>query len=371
MHSIVLAGGGSAGHVNPLLATAAEVARRYPAAQITALGVASGLEADLVPAAGIDLVTIPKVPMPRRPTPAALAFPRRFRRAISLTRSVLEQVGADVVVGFGGFVSTPAYLAAWRAGIPFVIHEQNARPGYANRLGARKASVVALTFASTPLAAAQGRTVVTGLPLRGPILELAQRRRCGDGAYERVRAAQELGLNPDQPTMLVTGGSLGALSINRTVAALAPLWAERGLQVLHLTGKGKDEAVRTAAAGCAGYHVRPYLTTMHTAYAAADFVVCRSGAGTVAELTALGLPAIYIPLPIGNGEQKKNAADVLAAGGGVAVEDRDLTPSSLAAAVTSWLDDPDALAQAGRAAGEVGSVDGAQRLADEIERIAP
>ncbi|MDO5701234.1 MAG: glycosyltransferase, partial [Bowdeniella nasicola] len=243
MHSIVLAGGGSAGHVNPLLATAAEVARRYPAAQITALGVASGLEADLVPAAGIDLVTIPKVPMPRRPTPAALAFPRRFRRAISLTRSVLEQVGADVVVGFGGFVSTPAYLAAWRAGIPFVIHEQNARPGYANRLGARKASVVALTFASTPLAAAQGRTVVTGLPLRGPILELAQRRRCGDGAYERVRAAQELGLNPDQPTMLVTGGSLGALSINRTVAALAPLWAERGLQVLHLTGKGKDEAV--------------------------------------------------------------------------------------------------------------------------------
>ena len=373
IHSIVLAGGGSAGHVNPLLATASEIAARYPAARITALGVASGLETELVPAAGINLVTIPKVPMPRKPTPSALTFPVKFRSAISQVRGVLADVKADLVVGFGGFVATPAYLAAWRDGIPFVIHEQNARPGYANKLGAKRAAVVALTFPSTPLAAKRGRTVTTGLPIRGPILDLAMRRRGGDGAWARSQAAEKLGLNPEMTTVLVTGGSLGAKSINAAAAEIAPYFAQRSVQVLHLTGKGKAGEVHAALADhgmeLGTYHVREYLPAMHEAYAAADMVICRSGAGTVAELTALGLPAIYIPLPIGNGEQRRNAADVLAAGGGLLLEDSDLTPASLTATISPWLTDPSALEQAGAAAARVGAIDGAAKLVDEIEKV--
>ncbi|WP_222842884.1 undecaprenyldiphospho-muramoylpentapeptide beta-N-acetylglucosaminyltransferase [Bowdeniella nasicola] len=371
IQSIVLAGGGSAGHVNPLLATASEIAERCPAARITALGVATGLETELVPAAGIDLVTIPKAPMPRKPTPSALMFPVRFREAISQVRSVLAETKADLIVGFGGYVATPAYLAAWRAGLPFVIHEQNARPGYANKLGAKRAAVVALTFESTPLAAARGRTVTTGLPLRGPVLDLARRRRSGDGAWAREQAATELGLDPHRTTVLITGGSLGAQSINRAAAQIAPYFAERGAQVLHLTGVGKADDVRERLAGADSthYHVREYLSAMHQAYAAADVVICRSGAGTVAELTALGLPAIYIPLPIGNGEQRKNAADVLDAGGGLLLPDAELTTASLTAALSPWLTDPAALRQAGEAAASVGGIDGARKLVDEIERV--
>ena len=149
MVKVVMAGGGTAGHVNPLLATAAQL--RESGAEVVVLGTKAGLEADLVPAAGFPLVEIPRVPLPRRPSLAFFTLPSRFSDAVKRCAQALE--GADVLVGFGGYVSTPAYIAAKRAGVPIVIHEQNARPGLANKVGARNAAVVALTFPSSPLAA--------------------------------------------------------------------------------------------------------------------------------------------------------------------------------------------------------------------------
>ena len=209
---VLLAGGGTAGHVNPLLATAA--ALRDPAtggderAELLVLGTKEGLEDRLVPEAGYDLAYVPRVPMPRRPTGDLFLLPRRLQKAVIASREAIERVGAQVVVGF---VSTPAYLAARQAGVPVVIHEQNARPGLANRLGAGWAAAVALTFASTRLKASKGRTEVTGLPLRPAIGALVAERADADGAARaRGRGAAALGLDPQAPTLLITGGSLGA-----------------------------------------------------------------------------------------------------------------------------------------------------------------
>ena len=380
---VLLAGGGTAGHVNPLLATAAALQDPTlggdPRTRVLVLGTAEGLENRLVPEAGFELALVPRVPLPRRPSGDLLRLPHRLGKAISAATEAIKTVEADVVVGFGGYVSTPAYLAARKAGVPVVIHEQNARPGLANRLGASWARAVALTFTSTRLKASKGITEVTGLPLRPAIAELVIQRSTAEGTQRaRVDGAQALGLDPDMPTLLVTGGSLGAQHLNEVLGeSLSSL--PLGLQVLHLTGKDKDAPVRSAleAAVAAGapedlterYHVLDYLNTMEQAYACADGVLCRSGAGTVAEITALGLPALYVPLPIGNGEQRLNAADVLASGGGRMVLDADLKPSDILD-FTMLISEPERQAAMARAAASTGVQDAATRLAALIQQCA-
>lgn len=362
LRSVVLAGGGTAGHVNPLLAVADELRRRHPDIAITVLGTAEGLEAELVPARGYPLVTVPRVPLPRRPTLDWFRLPGRLRRAVAVAREATAD--AQAVVGFGGYVSTPAYLAA-RGRVPVVIHEQNARPGLANRLGARWAAAVAVTFPGTPL---RGATT-TGLPLRPPVAALAAARQA-DAAAARRAGAEALGLDPSATTLLVTGGSLGALSLNRALSAAAPDLVGAGVQVLHLTGAGKDEAVRDAAGGLAGYHVLAYLAEMQHALAVADLVVCRAGAGTVSELAALGIPAVYVPLPVGNGEQRLNAQPVVAAGGGLLVPDARLDAAWVRTELVPLLSDRSRLDALAGAARSVGQVDGAARVVDLVERVA-
>jgi len=363
--SVVLAGGGTAGHVNPLLAVADELRRRDPDVRVTVLGTSTGLEADLVPARGYPLVPLPRVPLPRRPTLDWFRLPLRLRSAVGAAEAAIRGARADVVVGFGGYVSTPAYLAARRTGTPVVIHEQNARPGLANRLGARWARSVAVTFPGTPLRGAQ----VTGLPLRPEIAELLAARAADADAVRRAGAA-ELGLDPALRTLLVTGGSLGALSVNTAVAAAARSLTAAGVQVLHLTGAGKDRAVRDVVRGLPGYHVREYLREMQHALAVTDVVVCRAGAGTVSELAALGIPAVYVPLPVGNGEQRLNAAPVVGAGGGLLVRDADFGPAWLRDNLLPLLADTAALATMAAAARTVGVPDGAARVADLVTAAA-
>jgi len=370
--SVLLAGGGTAGHVNPLLAVADELRRRHPHGTFAVLGTAEGLEARLVPEHGYDLAVVPRVPLPRRPTPDWLRLPGRLRAAVRAAGDAIDAIDAQVVVGFGGYVATPAYLAARRRGVPVVVHEQNARPGLANRLGARRAAAVAVTFEGTALPGAQ----VTGLPLRTAVQDLLT-ARAADPVGARRAGADTLGLDPDLTTLLVTGGSLGAVSVNRAVAGAAAALLATGAQVLHLTGRGKADDVRAALAGVPGaerYHVVEYLTAMDRALAVADVVVGRAGAGTVCELAALGIPAVYVPLPIGNGEQRLNVAGVVAAGGGVLVEDRDLTPDWVRAHVPVLLgadDAAEARARMGAAAARVGVRDGAARVARLVEAQLP
>ncbi|MBO9554071.1 UDP-N-acetylmuramate--L-alanine ligase [Cellulomonas sp.] len=370
--SVLLAGGGTAGHVNPLLAVADELLRRRPDVRLTVLGTSEGLEARLVPERGLPLAVVPRVPLPRRPSVDLLRLPGRLRAAVRAADRAITESGADVVVGFGGYVSTPAYLAARRRRIPIVVHEGNTRAGLANRVGARWAKAVAVTFPATRLRGAQ----LTGLPLRASIADLlAAREADADGT--RRSAAALLGLDPALPTLLVFGGSLGAVSINTAISGAAPELLAEGAQVLHLTGLGKADAVRSALDGVPGaerYHVLEYLAEMHLALAVADVVVGRAGAGTVSELAALGIPAVYVPLPIGNGEQRLNAGPVVAAGGGLLVEDDELDAAWVRAHVPVLLVGDTAAetrARMAAAAARVGVRDGAARVAALVERELP
>ena len=347
--SVVVAGGGTAGHVEPALALADAVARLRPDARITALGTSRGLETTLVPARGYALELVPPVPLPRTPNLDLARLPLRVVRSVRRTRAVLRAVGADVVVGFGGYVALPAYLAAASMRRPIVVHEANARAGVANKVGARFARVVAAAVPGSGLDA-QG----VGIPLRSAITGL-------DRAGLRAEARAHFGLDPDAPTLLVTGGSQGARSLNGAAAGAAQRLGAAGIGVLH--AHGPKNTVEVPVTGGPPYVALPYVERMDLAYAAADLAVCRAGAMTVAEISAVGLPAVYVPLPHGNGEQELNARPVVDAGGGLVEPDATLTPDRLADLVVPLLTDPARLGRMGRAARATGHAEADATLA--------
>ncbi len=351
--SVVVAGGGSAGHIEPALALADAVRRLCPEARVTALGTERGLDTTLIPARGYPLELIPPVPLPRRPSGDLLRLPGRVRRAVRRVRSVLREVDADVVVGFGGYVALPAYLGA-RGRVPIVVHEANARAGLANKVGARFAARVVAAVPGSGLAGAE----ILGIPLRRAVTTL-------DRPGLRAQARRHFGLPADAPVLLVFGGSQGARSLNTAVAAALPGLLDAGVAVLHAHGP-----TGVAAAPAEGYVGVPYIQDMHLAYAAADAVLCRAGAMTVAEVSAVGLPAVYVPLPHGNGEQALNAAPVVEAGGGTLVPDAELTGERVLAELLPWLADPPRLAAMGAAARASGHADADERLARLVLEVA-
>lgn len=347
MTRYLLAGGGTAGHVNPLLALADLIAAREPDAEVLALGTREGLEARLVPERGVELAVIERLPFPRRPGLAALRFPARFRRAVAEVRALIRDRHIDVVVGFGGYASTPAYVAARREGVPLIVHEANAKPGLANRLGARLTPHVAVTFPGTPLRGAS----VTGMPLRREIVTL-------DLPATRAEARRHFGLDPDRTTLLVTGGSLGARALNQGIAGSARDIVDAGVQVLHVWG-GLTELQDPHVPG---YVVLPYCDRMDLAFAACDVAVSRAGSTTVSELSGLGIPAVLVPYGSGNGEQRLNAGAVVRAGGALLAADRELGPEWVRSTLLPLLRDPTRQAAMRRRAREVGTLDGTERL---------
>jgi UDP-N-acetylglucosamine--N-acetylmuramyl-(pentapeptide) pyrophosphoryl-undecaprenol N-acetylglucosamine transferase len=353
---VLLAGGGTAGHTSPLLATADALRRLDESIEITCLGTPRGLENRVVPEAGYPLELIPPVPLPRRPNADFFKVPARLRRAVKDTYEVLDRVRPDVVVGYGGYVSMPAYLAARRRGLPLVVHEQNALPGLANKVGARVATRVAVSFPGTDLPRAEH----VGLPIRRMISQL-------DRAAVRDEARAFFGLRPDLPTLVVTGGSQGARRLNQTVSAAAGVLGAAGVQVLHVVGP-KGEAAPTPTG--APYVVEHFVDRMDLALAAADLMICRAGASSVTEAAATGVPAVFVPLPIGNGEQAHNARPVVEAGGALLVADADFTPDYLATNVVPLILDPERLAAMGAAAAGLIPRDADERLAAIIREVA-
>ncbi|HYB37177.1 MAG TPA: undecaprenyldiphospho-muramoylpentapeptide beta-N-acetylglucosaminyltransferase [Mycobacterium sp.] len=355
--SVVLAGGGTAGHVEPAMAVADALRALDPPVRITALGTRRGLETRLVPERGYQLELITPVPLPRKLSGDLARLPPRIWRAVRQTRAVLDDVDADVVIGFGGYVALPAYLAArgmprFRRCIPVVIHEANARAGLANRVGVHAARRVLSAVPDSGLRRAE----VVGVPVRAAITEL-------DRAALRTAARAHFGFTDDARVLLVFGGSQGAISLNRAVAGAADDLAAAGVSVLHAYGPKNTLDLRAPNQGDPPYVAVPYLDRMDLAYAAADLVICRAGAMTVAEVSAVGLPAIYVPLPIGNGEQRLNALPVVNVGGGLLVADADLTPGLVAAQVSRLLTDRPRLAAMTAAAARAGHPDAARQVA--------
>jgi UDP-N-acetylglucosamine--N-acetylmuramyl-(pentapeptide) pyrophosphoryl-undecaprenol N-acetylglucosamine transferase len=354
---VLLAGGGSAGHIEPALAVADALRRADPDIEVTCLGTERGLETRLIPLRGYPLELIPAVPMPRAVTPQLLTVPGRLAGAINAAAGVLDRTRAQVLVGLGGYVATPAYLAARRRKVPIVVHEANPRPGLANRLGARFTTHVFTGHPDTELK--NGKYL--GIPIRREIAEL-DRLAIGD------KARAHFGLRPDLPVLLVTGGSQGARSLNQAVFGAAAWLRDASVQVLHVIGPRNGADAPVTATGVP-YVAMPYVDRMDLAYAAADFALCRAGAMTCAELTAVGLPAAYVPLPIGNGEQRLNAVPIVQRGGGMLVNDTDLTPEWIRDTLLPVLVNIDQVADMSEAAASLGRGDADRWLAEAVIEV--
>ncbi len=361
---VLLAGAGTAGHVNPLLSTAKVL--RDKGIQVFVLGTETGIETTLVPQNGFELLTIEKLVFPRSNPMRLFSLPFKLKALVNQVCAYIREKQIDVVCGFGGYVSAPAYLAAHKLNIPIVIHEQNAKAGMANKLGARFAKTVALTF-ETDLKARKGKTFICGMPLREDIVTL--HKALEKDSSLRMQAFKFFGLDENRKTMLVTGGSLGALSINSAFTQGMKFIPDE-VQVIHLAGRGKAEKVLEAVKEHDledRYKVFEYLNDMHYAYACADLIVCRCGATTVAEISALGIPAIYVPLPIGNGEQSLNARGAVEKGAAVMVLDKHFNDLAVKDCVEILLDyKGDRSLEKMRVSNTNAVIDAAQRLAEEI-----
>jgi len=352
MH-IVFAAGGTAGHIEPALNTADALRAIDPSLAISFLGGARGLESSLVPARGYELIITDAVPMPRRPSPQAMVFPFHLARGVRQAARYLRRVQASALVGFGGYAAVPGYLAARLTRTPLLIHEANSKAGFANVLGSRSTPHVA-TVHDQALKGARHLS----LPIRRSIASV-------DRLKEQGSARGKWGLAVDKPVILIFGGSQGARHLNEVVAAALDVLLASGVQVLHAVGS-RNELPEARP----GYVPVMYVDRMEDAYAAADLVVCRSGAMTCAEVTAVGLPAIFVPLPIGNGEQLGNASAVVSVGGGRQCADSTLTAEWLTDAIVELVQNKAGLAQMAAASASLGVRDADEQMAAWILRVA-
>jgi len=371
--TILLAGGGTAGHVFPALAVGRALRAADPDLEVVFVGVDDRLEARLVPEAGFELVTIDAVSIPRRPSPRLLRVPGALRAGVRACRELIAERGAVAAVTFGGYVSFPLDRAAFREQLPLVIHEQNSVPGLTNRVAARWSDAIALTFPGSAARFSRAeRCVVTGNPVRRDVLEL-------DRGARRRDAREQFGLDPELPTVLVFGGSQGARSINRAVIEAQGLWRGRSVQLLHAAGsagyvaatRGWEQARSQHPEGPPAKLVE-FIDDMASAYAAADVVVCRAGATSIAELTVLGIPSVLVPYPHATADhQRENAQALARAGGAVVLEDDELSGAALVEAISPLLDDEQryaGMARGARAFGRPDAAEGVARIVLELAR---
>lgn len=369
--TILFAGGGTAGHVYPALAVAAAVAERESDLEPVFVGTEGRLEGRLVPASGYRFHHIDALPLPRRPSLGLFKLPAALRSAIRRCEEIITQERAVGAVTFGGYVSFPLDWACGRTDIPLVIHEQNSVPGIANQFAARWADRIAVTFPGSAERFRQTERVsVTGNPVRADMLNLDRER-------ERAEALRHFRLHQRRRTVLVFGGSQGARSLNRATVSSYTHWGDPSrVQILHAAGRTlygeAASAWERARAGGEGPLVRcvDYIDDMRAAYSAADVVVCRAGATSIAEITALGLPAVLVPYPHATRDhQLVNARSLAQIGAARIIEDDELDGRRLASAVQPLLYDQDERDALSRAARAFGRRDAAEVLARIILEV--
>jgi UDP-N-acetylglucosamine--N-acetylmuramyl-(pentapeptide) pyrophosphoryl-undecaprenol N-acetylglucosamine transferase len=336
MQRIILVGGGTAGHVEPALAVADWLLTNSENISCEFVGTKSGIEMDLVPAAGLKLHLITKSPLPRRFNIASLLWPYKFLISIIQALSIVRS--ADLIIGFGGYVSAPCYIAAKLKSVPIIIHEANAIPGWANKLGIKFADKTFIAFANTVKVGGKwGSADLAGMPIREEIfgistLSKSERSGIWDATYRK------LGLDRSNRTIFIFGGSLGAQSMNAAVALALPELLAGGFNVIHAVGQNNE-----LPKSVSGYAPLSYITNMADMYIASDLVISRGGAVTCAEIDAANSYALIVPLPIGNGEQIANAQDLVEKGAAKICLNSDFTAEwllsnieGLALAADNW-----------------------------------
>lgn len=367
--NIVFAAGGTGGHINPALAVAGEIRKRYPEANILFVGTAEKMEARLVPAAGFDFKTIQISGFNRvlnlNGIKQNIKTLSHLLKSSSQAKKIIKDFNADAVIGFGGYVSGPVVRAAAKLGIPTAVHEQNAFPGMTNKTLAKMVDAVMLTEESVAqYMQPKNPPVVTGLPVRGELLET-----------DRDVARAELGLD-DKPFILSMGGSLGAKAINDSMLEVIANRTQKNDYVfMHATGKDcKDFPERLAEKGVnlnsKNIIIRDYIDDMHRCLAAADLVICRAGASSLCEFQVMGKPSILIPYPFATENHQYHNAKALAdKGAAILIEEKDLTPAVLMQHIDTLLESPGKLTQMAKAAKQMAVTDATARIVKVIEGI--
>jgi UDP-N-acetylglucosamine--N-acetylmuramyl-(pentapeptide) pyrophosphoryl-undecaprenol N-acetylglucosamine transferase len=358
---VLMAGGGTGGHLFPGVAVAERLVRRMPGANVLLAATSRDAVARHFAACPLETVDIESPRLPGRALDVP-GFGVRMARAIQRSYSFLREEEPDIVIGLGGYGSVAPVLAACARRTPAIVLEQNAKPGKATRFLGRFGAVAAASFPGLWQAGYRGRAVLTGNPIRERVLAT---RRC----------PSDFGFDPGVPTLGVLGGSLGARGLNwRVAAGAAALAAAAGaaFQVVHATGSEEDADVASRAWAQAGVRalVRPFFVDMGALYGTCDALVCRSGGTTVAEVAALGLPAVFVPYPHhADGHQRANAAELVAQGAATVVEESELTPEALAAHAAPLLRDPALRAERARRAREAGRPRAADLVVDLILQL--
>ena len=360
---LLIAAGGTGGHVYPGIAIAEEWMRLHPNSTVTFVGTARGVEAKAVPAAGFPFRSIGVRGLPRRPGIGMLAALWAFGKSFFQVAGIIKEVKPHVVIATGGYVSGPVGIWARLLAIPLVLQEQNSVPGATNRWLSLLASQVHISFIeSRSYFRRRNNLKVSGNPIRRSLMR-----------QDRQSAYESLELDPAKRTLLVFGGSRGAASINRAVAGALPLLAKvPNLQVLWQTGAEEAEKLRAAASRAPfPVKVHAYLDQMDRAYAVADLAVCRAGAMTIAELTACGIPSILVPYPhAARDHQTQNARGLVDRGAAEMIADRDLEAGDLAAHLAALLIDEPRLRRMGRNARAFSRTNAAERIVRSIEALA-
>ena len=353
---MLLAGGGTGGHLFPAVALAQRLLETDPQSRVLFVGTERGIEARILPELGLPLRTVDMAGFAGKGLVAKLALVPRLLLGIRQSLAILSDFRPEIVVGVGGYASVPVLVASKLRGIPFIIHEQNACPGLANRIFARWAERVCLSFQESDCAFHRGRTVLTGNPLR--------------------RGMEDCPPLPwGAPELLVFGGSRGARAINDAITAILPsLEPMKGrLTIHHQTGSEDLESVkmRYEAAGWDPQGVVPFITDMASAYARAHLVVCRAGATTIAELTACGRPSVLIPYPYAAGDhQTANARALARRGAALMLPQAEMTAETLGRLVRDLLEDRDRLLDMGGAAHALGRRGAADLILKECRAVA-
>lgn len=351
------AAAGTGGHIYPALAVArALVASGVDPGDIVFFG-GDRLETRIVPEAGFDLVQLDVRGLKRSLTVDNLTIPMMVRRAAAEVTATLASRSGGVLTVFGGYVSVPAAMGARKVGMPYVIHEQNAVPGVANRYVARRAARTYVAFA--PALARFKNAELVGNPLAAPFEDFTR-------DHLRSEALQRYGLDPNRPVVGVFGGSQGALALNTATAALAAS-DQRAFSILHLTGPDHHAALAQQAAQTSHWVTAPFEQDMPMFYAASDIVLARAGAMTVSELAATSTPSLVVPLPAGKGYQALNAQDLERAGGAVIVDQAQI--ADVPGLLTSLIQDSDRLAGMRAGARSVAKPEAAKRIASALREI--
>jgi UDP-N-acetylglucosamine--N-acetylmuramyl-(pentapeptide) pyrophosphoryl-undecaprenol N-acetylglucosamine transferase len=354
---VVFAGGGTGGHVYPALAVAEELMKKCPDSKILFIGGTRGIEQKIIGSSGFPVKTIPVIGFPRKLSLEIFVFP--WKLGISIIRSlrILSGFKPSLIMATGGYVSGPPVIAARFLKIPVTIQEPNSFPGITNRKLARFADMIFLGFQDAKRFFTGGvETIYTGIPVRKEI-----------GAKDRESSARSFGLDPAVKTLLVFGGSQGSLAINKAFSRIVEPLAERGVQVLWQAGDAEFPAWKEYDGWGGKIHVLPYITNMADAYAASDLVLARAGAMSIAEITACGIPAIFIPLPWATANhQEYNARSIEAAGGAKVILEKNLTPELLLNEIVGILESDKTLKAMGEASQRMGKPDAARIIAERL-----